>query len=272
VSAGARENPRKALAEWMVRHPYFAEAAVNRMWSYFFGRGLVDPVDDFRSTNPPTHPELLAKLAEEFRAGGHDLRRLIRTIVSSRAYQLSGRALEANREDRTNYSHAQPRPLDAEILLDAICDVTGAPESFTNTASETAKPTGRAPAGTRAVQLREPDLFYSRFLELYGRPNRLTLPERNARANLGEALHMLAGPAYNDKLSAPGSRLQRLIRSGSDDAAIVEEFYLAAFSRPPDKEESAAVGKLLAAAPEREAALKDFVWALLCSREFAENH
>ena len=109
VSATARENPRKALADWMVRHPYFAEAAVNRIWSYFFGRGIVDPVDDFRSTNPATHPELLARLAQDFRDHNHDLRYLIRTIVSSRTYQLSGVPNETNADDRSNYSHAVPR-------------------------------------------------------------------------------------------------------------------------------------------------------------------
>ncbi|HWC00192.1 MAG TPA: DUF1549 domain-containing protein, partial [Bryobacteraceae bacterium] len=217
VRAGARENPRKALADWMVRNPYFAEAAVNRMWSYFFGRGFVDPVDDFRSTNPPTHPELLARLAEDFRAHRHDLRWLMRQIVTSRTYQTSGRALAANRDDRTNYSHAQPRPLDAEMLLDAVCDVTGVPEVFTTAVSGTAKPTGQAPPGTRAIQLREPDLYYSRFLELYGRPNRLTVPERSSKANLGEAMHMLAGPAYNEKLSSPESRLERLVKAGKSN-------------------------------------------------------
>ena len=120
ITAPGRQNPRKVLADWIVRHPYFAEAAVNRMWSYFFGRGLVDPVDDFRSTNPPTHPELLARLAQDFRDHRHDLRRLIRLIVTSRTYQLSGRPEDSNRDDRTNYSHAQPRALDAEVLLDAI--------------------------------------------------------------------------------------------------------------------------------------------------------
>src|SRR5262249_62359964 len=103
IKPSARENPRKALAEWLVRHPFFAEAAVNRIWSYFFGRGLVDPVDDFRSTNPPTHPELLARLADDFRTHNHDLRRLMRLIVTSRTYQTSGRQWPSNREDGTNY-------------------------------------------------------------------------------------------------------------------------------------------------------------------------
>jgi hypothetical protein len=272
IKASARENPRRALADWMVRHPYFAEAAVNRMWSYFFGRGLVDPVDDFRSTNPPTHPDLLARLAEDFRSHNHDLRRLIHLIATSRAYQTSGRPSQNNSDDRTNYSHAQPRTLDAEIMLDAISDVTGVPEVFATAVSASAKPGAQAPLGTRAIQLREPDMFYSRFLELYGRPNRLTVPERNGRANLAEAMHMFAGPAYNEKLSHPSGRLQQLLKTGKTNAEIIEEFYLAAFGRFPEKSESVAVQNLIAAKRDREAALKDFVWALLCSREFAENH
>jgi hypothetical protein len=271
IDATGRQNPRKALADWMTHHPYFAEEAVNRMWSYLFGRGLVDPVDDFRSTNPPTHPELLARLAEDFRTHNHDLRRLMRLIVTSRAYQLSGEPEEANRDDRTNYSHATHRPLDAEVLLDAISDVTGVPEVFTTEVTD-GEIAGQAPVGTRAVQLRESDVFYSRFLELYGRPNRLTVPERSSHANLPEAMHMLAGAAYNEKLRAPGGRLQKLIAAGKSDEEIVSEFYEAAFARVPDAAESAALTKLIESRQDREAALEDFVWALLCSREFAENH
>jgi hypothetical protein len=256
----------------MTGHPYFAEAAVNRMWGYFFGRGLVDPVDDFRSTNPPTHPELLAHLAREFRQGGYDLRRLMRLIVMSRTYQTSGVAVEGNREDRTNYSHALERPLDAEVLLDAIGDVTGVRETFTTAVSDVARATGQAPAGTRAVELREADLYFSRFLELYGRPNRLSMPERSAKGNAGQAMHMLAGEAYNDKLDAPGSRLARLLEAGASDAAIAVEFYLAAFGRDPLKDELEAITAMVASRGDRRAALKDFVWALLSSREFAENH
>src|SRR5262249_30177127 len=113
-------NPRQELARWMTSHPYFAEAAVNRIWGYFFARGIVDPVDDFRSTNPPTHPELLAALAKDFREHGYDLRHLMKTIVSSRTYQLSHRSNETNREDVINYSHSLARGLDAEVLLDAV--------------------------------------------------------------------------------------------------------------------------------------------------------
>src|SRR5215467_11142378 len=112
VNVASKQNPRRALADWMVRQPYFADAAVNRIWSYFYGRGLVEPVDDFRSTNPPTHAELLKRLADEFRIHHYDLRYLMRTIVTSSAYQVSGQARDGNGQDHANYSHSQPRPLE----------------------------------------------------------------------------------------------------------------------------------------------------------------
>ena len=160
----------------MTSHPYFAEAAVNRVWSSFFGRGIVDPVDDFRSTNPPTHPELLEKLAQDFRDHGHDLRHLMRLIVTSRTYQLSSVPNETNKDDLLNYSHAMSRPLDAEVLLDAIPDITGVPEVFSTAVDTNASGAGQAPIGTRAINLHQSDVYFSRFLDLYGRPNRLTRP------------------------------------------------------------------------------------------------
>ena len=130
LTPSERENPRKVLADWMVSHPYFAEAAVNRMWSYFFGRGLVDPVDDFRSTNPPSHPELLDRLAEEFRAA--QLRSALPDPHHCGISQLSVEraAVNGNSEDRTNYSHALPRALDAEVMLDAISCSDGLAGNF----------------------------------------------------------------------------------------------------------------------------------------------
>jgi hypothetical protein len=191
----------------MTSHPYFAEAAVNRIWGHFFGRGIVDPVDDFRSTNPPTHPALLAAMAADFRDHGYDLRRLMKTIALSRTYQLSSRPNATNRSDMVNYSRALPRALDAEVLLDAVVAVTGVPETFSTAVTEGSS-VGQAPAGTRAINLKDPDMYYSRFLELYGRPNRGAIPERSTRPSLGQALHMLAGETYVDRLSAQGSRLR----------------------------------------------------------------
>ena len=264
-------NPRQELARWMTSNPYFAEAAVNRIWGYFFARGIVDPVDDFRSTNPPTHPELLAALAKDFREHGHDLRRLMKTIVSSRTYQLSHRPNPTNRDDVTNYSRYLARGLDAEVLLDAVADVTGIPETFSTAITEGAT-VGQAPAGTRAVQLRDPDTFFSRFLELYGRSNRGAVPERNNKPNLSQAMHVLAGATYVDRLSRPDSRLAKLLASGVGDDQIFTDFYLAALSREPAAVELQQLKTILAQRGDREAGLREFVWALISSREFAENH
>jgi hypothetical protein len=255
----------------MTSHPYFAEAAVNRIWGYFFARGIVDPVDDFRSTNPPTHPELLAALAKDFREHHYDLRHLMKTITMSRTYQLSHVPNETNRHDVVNYSRSLPRALEAEVLLDAVVAVTGVPESFSTAITDGAT-VGQAPYATRAVQLRDPDTFFSRFLELYGRANRGAIPERNTKPNLGQALHMLAGATYVDRLRSPEGRLSRLLQSGASDVAIFEEFYLSAFARKPSAEEMKELEQLVVSRGDREAALREFAWALISSREFAENH
>ncbi|MBM3735804.1 MAG: DUF1553 domain-containing protein [Acidobacteria bacterium] len=264
-------NPRQELSRWMTAHPYFSEASVNRIWGYFFARGIVDPVDDFRSTNPPTHPELLAALAKDFREHGHDLRHLMRTIVLSRTYQLSHRPNESNRGDTVNYSRSYARAIDAEILLDMVSDATGIPEIYTTAVSEGGS-VGQAPTGTRAINLKDPDMYYSRFLELYGRPNRGAIPERNAKPNLGQALHMLAGGTYTQRLGAKDGRLARLLSAGASDARIIEEFYLAALTRFPEPEETAEILQIIARRGNREEALREFAWALISSREFAENH
>ncbi len=271
VKFSAEANPRQELARWMTAHPYFAEASVNRVWGQFFGRGIVDPVDDFRSTNPPSHPELLTAMAKDFQDHGFNLRYLMKTIVMSRTYQLSRRPNETNREDVVNYSHSLPRAIDAEVLLDALVDTTGVPETF-QTAVNEGTSVGQAPLGTRAVNLKDPDMFFSRFLELYGRPNRGAVPERSGKPNLGQALHMLAGASYVERLGSKDSRLARLLQSGAADDKIIEEFYLAALARIPATDEMREMRQLLTKRGDREAGLREFVWALISSREFAENH
>ncbi|HUQ90762.1 MAG TPA: DUF1553 domain-containing protein [Bryobacteraceae bacterium] len=268
----ANNFPRLEMAKWMTSHPYFAEAAVNRIWSNFFGRGIVDPVDDYRSTNPPTHPQLLRRLASYFADSGYDLKKLMRLIAQSRTYQLSSRTKPGNEEDTVNYSHALARALDAEILLDAISDVTGVPETFSMQMPDAKGPGGQAPPGTRAVQLKETDIYHSPFLDIYGRPNRFSVPERNAKPNLSQALHILAGTTYNDKLFAKGGRIDGWLTRGASGSEVVDELYLAAFSRTPTQQESAALVKLLDQNPDRKNALRDLMWAVISSREFAENH
>ena len=268
----ARADPRPRLADWFTSSDefLFEEAIVNRFWSYFFGRGIVDPVDDFRLTNPPSHPDLLRKLARYFRSSGYDLRGLIRLIVQSNTYQRSRRPNHTNPGDGANYSRALPRSLDAEILLDMICQITGIPEVFDG--KDEREYGGRLPAGTRAMNIVNPDLHPSRFLDIYGRPSRLAVPERKAGASLTQALHMLAGPTYTGKLSGKGGRIDRLLRSPASDREIVEEFYLAALSRFPTLEETGQLVEMVGARPSRKQALEDLLWGVIASREFAYNH
>jgi hypothetical protein len=262
---------RMGLAKWMTApdNPYFARAAVNRMWAYFFGRGIVDPVDDFRSTNPPTHPELLDELARYFKEQKYDLKALMRTIVRSRTYQLCGETNATNRADEVNYSHARPRALEAVVLLDAISRVTGVEEKFTwhsFVGGGTLRP------GTRAVDL-VPEIVPCRFLEANGRPNRQALPpQKSNEPNLAQALHALAGPTYTEKIGRKGGRVDRLIESGASNEKAVEELYLAALGRLPTERERTDLDALIRKQPTRRQALEALTWALLNSREFAYNH
>jgi hypothetical protein len=266
------EFPRRDLARWMTAHPYFAEAAANRIWSAMFGRGIVNPVDDFRSTNPPSHPALLARLAAGFQRGGYKVKPLLRLIAGSRTYQLTSAPNATNAADTINYSHALPRALDAEVLLDAIADVTGVRERFAVGMNRAEWRGGKTPVGTRAVELKEGDIYATAFFDAYGRPNRFSVPERDASPKLAQALHILAGTTYNERLWGKGSRVYEMFTRGATNAEIMGEMYLAALGRAPSAEESRDIGKLIEASPSREQGLRDFVWGLISSREFAENH
>ena len=265
LSASQMSDPRLELGRWISSHPYFAEASVNRIWGYLFGRGIVDPVDDFRAVNPPTHPELLQALAQDFREHGYDLRHLIGRIVRSRTYQLSSVSNENNKEDKINYSHRLPRVLEAEVLLDAISQVTGIPEVFNNSWK------GIAPPGTRAIALRVPDMYPSAFLDMYGRTNRASVAERDGDPNLKQALHTLVGSTYTAKLSQTGSRLDGLLRGGNSDRGIIQELYLAALSRFPTSEEEQGLKRVIAQRSSRREAFEDVLWAIITSEEFVHN-
>ena len=256
-------DPRSELAAWITdpMQSDFSEAIVNRIWGQFFGRGIVDPVDDFKLANPATHPMLLAVLAKDFQEYGYDLKHLMRRITRSQTYQLSSVPNVSNKIDRSNYSRSHPRPLDAEVLSDAISQVLEVSEKF-----------GSMPEGTRAINLVSNDMYASRFLNLYGRPNRQMIPQRKVEASLGQALHFLAGPTYTTKLSRKGSRLDRLLEKNISNMKIIEEFYLSSLCRYPTQNEHREIVGWVREQPSRQKALEDVVWALITSREFAYVH
>ena len=250
---------REMLADWMTApsNPFFSRAIVNRMWRNFMGRGLVEPVDDFRVTNPPTNEPLLNALAKDFVEHGYDLHHLIRVITASKAYQLSSVANEANREDRMAYSRYFPRRLTAEQLADSISLATGVPEHYNSLYP-----------GTRASQLPEPEID-SYFLEVFDRPSRQLICERKQPPTLNQALHLIAGDTIQRKITDPNSVVRELSALPAEQA--VEEIYLRTLSRRPDSEElafaQAAIRK--STAPR---GLEDVLWAVLNSREFLYNH
>jgi hypothetical protein len=255
---------REAFVQWLQRpdNPLFAQVAVNRLWGHLFGRGIVEPVDDFRASNPPSHGELLEALARDFVEHGFDQKRTLRLILNSRTYQLSSRKNPFNEDDQRYFSHATTRMLSAEQLLDAICRVTGVPEKFPG-----------LPAGTRATQLPSPDVNHA-FLKVFGQPARemACQCERSSESNLSQALQMINGPLVHAKLRDPSNRFRRALAAGRSHESIVRELYLAALCRQPGELELAAALEHIAASPSAEEALEDVCWALLNAKEFLFQH
>ncbi|HEV7221370.1 MAG TPA: DUF1549 and DUF1553 domain-containing protein [Pirellulales bacterium] len=253
------EDPRLVLADWMTApdNPWFARLAVNRLWKQFFGRGIVDPEDDLRSTNPPTNGPLLDFLALRLVAAKFDLKAIMRLIMNSRAYQLSSEPNANNREDEQNFSHFYVKRMPAEALLDAICAVTEVAENFP----------GR-PMGTRAISLWD-NRLPSYFLEIFGRPERTTPCEcgRSSDPTMAQALHLMNAPEIEAKVSHPSGRVARLVESRASEERIVEELCLITLGRYPAAKHKATARMLFASAPPREAA-EDFLWTLLNSYDF----
>jgi hypothetical protein len=259
--APASDDRRGALAAWLTspENPFFARAAVNRVWYHLFGRGLVDPVDDLRATNPPSHPELLDALAAEYVRLGFDRKALIRLVANSRTYQLSSRTTPTNAADEQYFSHARVRLLTAEQLLDAVGAATGVPEKFAG-----------FPAGTPAVALPDGEIKHP-FLEAFGRPARAMACEceRGTDTTFGQALQLVGSRLVEDKVRDDAGRAARLVSSGTADAAVAEELFLATLGRSPTPGEASAVARRLSAAKgDRRRAAEDVLWALVNHREF----
>jgi hypothetical protein len=265
VDAADVPDRREIFVQWLTSpdNLWFAQVEANRIWSFVMGRGLVDPPDDFRESNPPSNAALLDALARDLVAHGFDRRHLLRQILNSRTYQADFRPNPLNQDDTRYGSHYLPRMLSAEQLLDAIGAVTEVPE-----------PLEGLPAGTRATQLPAPDLVKHEFLKAFGQPERQTVCacERNTEANLSMAIQFFNGPVIYQKLRDPNNRFRRLLAAGRAPEAILDELYLAAVCRMPTAEERAAALAHLASKDDPAAALEDITWAILNTNEFLFQH
>jgi hypothetical protein len=258
-------DARRALADWMTAadNPWFARNLANRAWAHFLGRGLVEPVDDVRATNPPSNPELLDALARHLVENKFDFGQLVRAITASRVYQLSSRPNPTNERDEQNYSRALFKRVEAEVLLDMLSQATGVAEKFLG-----------SPPGTRAIQLWDSKVPHY-FLKLFGRPVRVSACEceRNHEPSVAQVLHVLNAPEVQAKLGHEGGTVARLVREKTDDAALVEELYLTFYSRfPGEKEKAVALAYLRRDPEKRRQATEDLAWGMLNTLEFVFNH
>lgn len=259
------EDPRQSLVASLLHpeNPYFAAAAVNRVWAAFFGRGFVEPVDDFRISNPAAQPALLTALARDFVAHGYDLKHLMRVIMESSLYQLSSEPNETNLADTRNFSRAYRRRLPAEVLLDAVNDATSGTDTFAG-----------MPPGSRAVQAWSYKIE-SQFMDAFSRPDPSMDPpcERDAHLSVVQSLHLMNSKGLQGKLSAAGGRARKLSDGTRSPSEIVTELYLATLSRPPLPAELAvATSAFVSPGATRVHATEDVLWALLNSAEFVFNH
>lgn len=267
AEVGTTADPRESLAEWMTgaSQKQMARAISNRIWSWCFGKGLVDPVDDFRLTNPPSHPALLEALADEFIRLGYDGKALVRIILQSHLYQLSHLPNATNLQDQRLFSRSLRRRLGAEVMADAVSDLTGVPGEYPG-----------LPPGSRAVQAWTYKID-SRTMDAFGRPNSSSdCPcERNLKPSISQALHLMNAEDLQNKLSStsPASQIQQLSTGSRPVEEIVDELYLACYTRYPTSEERALTAGYFPANPEaRRAAIEDLLWSLINSAEFVFNH
>ncbi len=259
------EDPRQRLVEWMVEkdNPFFARAVANRYWAHFFGKGIVDPVDDMRVTNPPSNPELLDALAKELVEHGYSLKHLVRVICKSRTYQLSSAPNEFNKQDKKAFARYYPHRMSAEVLYDAVSQVTGSPATFQGLPTDKHAP-------NRAIMLPD-EAFPSYFLDVFGRPQRISACEceRVNEANLAQVLHLLNSQEIQGKLARPGARAEQLAKDPRPDAQKVEELFLWALARRPTQAQlDLALANIQQHAKDRRQAYENIIWALINTKEF----
>ena len=261
-------DPRQQLVDWMVdaKNPFFARAVVNRYWAHFFGRGIIDPIDDMRVTNPPSNPELLDALAKDFIDNKFSLKHLVKTICKSRTYQLSATPNDYNKFDRQSYARYYPKRMTAEVLFDAVCQVTDSPTRFGGLPQDRHSP-------NRAIMLPD-ESFQSYFLDVFGRPQRLSPCEceRVSEANLAQVLHLLNSDEVQGKISRTGGRVDLVVKEDRPDAEKVEELFLWAVGHKPSQEKlDLALAHIEKNDKNKKLAFEDILWALINSKEFYFN-
>jgi hypothetical protein len=258
-----KEDRRQLLADWMAdpANPWFAKHFANIVWAQFFGRGIIEPVDDVRVSNPPANAELLDALAKHLVDYKYDFRHLIRDICLSRTYQLSSQPNATNEQDARNFSHSSVRRLRAEVLLDCISQATGTQDKFRG-----------LPLGAHAVQIAD-GTTTDYFLRTFGRATRETpcSCEVSMEPNLSQALHLINGDTVQGKIAA-GAVVKKMIDAKQDDKSILANLYLRTFGRAPTDDELKTLTPLLADASTRQKTIEDIFWALLNSKEFMFNH
>jgi hypothetical protein len=278
LAINSPEDRRNALADWLVSrdNPYFSRAIVNRIWANFMTVGLVEAVDDMRVTNPPSNEKLLSALATYLADQKFDLKTLMRLIMQSETYQRASQTSRQNAPDSRFYSHHYPRRLMAEVMHDAIAQITGVPTQFQVDRRNAKAGLGeKYPSGFRAIQL--PDTqTYSYFLKAFGRPDREKTCEceRTMEPSVTQVLHIANGDTINKKLESKNCRISKLVEDNTPNEKVIEDLYLSALSRYPTTNEKQKMLKTLAGISEsdRRPLIEDIYWAVLSSREFLFNH
>ena len=268
VTVGGDDDPRNLFVDWMVdpKNPFFAKAVANRYWAHFFGRGIVDPLDDMRATNPPSNPELLEELAKNLVENKYSLKALIKTIVKSRTYQLSSAPNEFNKSDKQSYARYYPKRLQAEVVFDAVCNVTESPSDFPGLPKDKNAP-------KRAIELPD-ESFASYFLDVLGRPQRISACEceRVNEASLAMILHLLNSDEVQGKISRAGARAEKLAKDPrSDDEKVTELFLLTQAKKPTPEQLSLARENIVKHEKNKKLAYENIIWALVNSKGFLFN-